>query len=87
MPYRRGAAVFEAVPKTSDAVRGQFYPIKKRKVVVGQAMPDDKLLLRRYDCPPPDGSAPSPRISNTQLTFRVEILSSPVERGISPALL
>ena len=30
-PYGRGAAVFEAVPKTTDAVRGQFYPVEKSK--------------------------------------------------------
>ena len=30
-PYGRGAAVFEAAPKTTDAVRGQFYPVEKVK--------------------------------------------------------
>ncbi len=29
-PYRRGAAVFEAVPKTTDAVRGQSVRTNKR---------------------------------------------------------
>ena len=36
---------------------------------------------------PPDVTAPSPRISNTQLAFRIEILSSPVGRGVLQALV
>ena len=52
-------------PKTTDAVREQFYPVEKSKN--RKVFTTDKF---------PNGSAPSPRISNTQLTFRIEILSS-----------
>ena len=30
-PCGRGAAVFETAPKTTDAVRGQSYPVEKNK--------------------------------------------------------
>ena len=48
------------------------------KVIVEKVCPADKS---------PYWFAPSPRISNTQLTFCIEILSSPAGRGVLQALI